>query len=304
MSDRPIAAPGSAAPRVGQPRIGQPRIGLALGGGGARGIAHVMVLEVLDELGIRPSIIAGTSIGALIGSAYAAGMSGARIRAHLVETLGDRFYLIRQIFGARTQPIQRLLNVLPMRSALLEPIALLDLVLPSGLPGDLADLEIPFRAIATDVRAQEAVAFETGDLKQRVAASIAIPMLFAPVAIDGQIYADGGLVNPLPLDALAGHADITIGIDVTGTRDEADVADDQPSVTAMLLHSVTIFQKTIIRAHLKSAPPDVYLDLDVGRFGALQFNRVKEILQAAEPAKDVFRKHLERVLGAPTLPTE
>lgn len=298
MSDKPIAVPGSEVPRSGQPRIG-----LALGGGGARGIAHVMVLEVLDEMGIRPSIIAGTSIGALIGSAYAAGMSGARIRAHLIETLGDRFYLIRQIFGARTQPVQRLLNVLPMRSALLEPTALLDLVLPSGLPGDLADLEIPFRAIATDVRAQEAVAFDAGDLKQRVAASIAIPMLFAPVAIDGQIYADGGLVNPLPLDALNGHADITIGIDVTGTRDEADLT-DQPSVTAMLLHCVTIFQKTIIRAHLKSAPPDVYLDLDVGGFGALQFNRVTEILQAAEPAKDVFRRHLERVLSAPTLPTD
>ena len=65
---------------------GPPRIGLALGGGGARGLAHVLVLEVLDELGIRPSVIAGTSIGALIGSAYAAGMSGARIRAHLIES--------------------------------------------------------------------------------------------------------------------------------------------------------------------------------------------------------------------------
>ena len=128
-------------------------------------------------------------------------------------------------------------------------------------------------------------------------------MLFAPVAIDGRIYADGGLVNPLPLDALAGQADITIGIDVTGTRDEGQLS-DQPSVTAMLLHSVTIFQKTIIRAHLKSAPPDVYLDVDVGRFGALQFNRVKEILQAAEPTKDLFRRQLERVLSAPTLPTE
>ena len=149
--DQPPAVPST---------IASPRIGLALGGGGARGIAHVMVLEVLDEMGIRPSIIAGTSIGALIGSAYAAGMSGARIRAHLIETLGDRFYLIRQIFGARSQPVQRLLNVLPMRSALLDPIALLDLVLPAGLPDNIADLDIPFRAIATDMRLQEAEIFE------------------------------------------------------------------------------------------------------------------------------------------------
>lgn len=280
-----------------------PRIGLALGGGGARGIAHVIVLEVLDEMGIRPSIVAGTSIGALIGSAYAAGMSGARIRAHLIETLGDRFYLIRQIFGARSQPFQRLLNVLPMRSALLDPIALLDLVLPTGMPSDIADLEIPFRAIATDMRLQEAAVFDSGSLKERVAASIAIPVLFAPATIDGAIYADGGLVNPLPLDVIAGESDITIGVDVTGWRDDRHLA-DQPSVTSMLVHSVTIFQKTIIRSQLKSAPPDVYLDLDVGQFGALQFNRVNEILDAAEPTKAVFRRQLERVLSVPTLPTD
>ncbi len=294
IQDRPPAVPST---------IAAPRIGLALGGGGARGIAHVMVFEVLDEMGIRPSIIAGTSIGALIGSAYAAGMSGARIRAHLIETLGDRFYLIRQIFGARSQPVQRLLNVLPMRSALLDPIALLDLVLPAGLPENLADLDIPFRAIATDMRLQEAVVFEDGELKERVAASIAIPVLFAPVTLDGKIYADGGLVNPLPIDVIADKADITIGIDVTGTRDDSQLT-EQPSVTTMLVRSVTIFQKTIIRAQLKSAPPDIYLDLDVGQFGALQFNRVNEILEAAEPAKDVFRRQLERVLSAPTLPTE
>ncbi|MFT5507682.1 MAG: NTE family protein [Hyphomicrobiaceae bacterium] len=277
---------------------GPPRIGLALGGGGARGLAHVLVLEVLDELGIRPSVIAGTSIGALIGSAYAAGMSGARIRAHLIETLGDRFYLIRQIFGARSQPIQKLLNVLPMRSALLDPIALLDLVLPAGMPEDIAECEIPFRAIATDMRSQQAAVFGRGNLKHCVAASIAIPVLFAPVAIDGEVYADGGLVNPLPLDIVAPLCDITIGIDVTGSRDDSEMT-EQPSVTTMLVHSVAIFQKTIIREHLKTAPPDVYLDLDVGQFGALQFNRAREILEAAEPFKNEFRQKLQQVLNVP-----
>lgn len=287
----------------GQTPTVPPRIGLALGGGGARGIAHVLMLEVLDEMGIRPTIIAGTSIGALIGSAYASGMSASRIRAHLTETLGDRFYLIRQIFGARSQPIQKLLNVLPMRSALLDPEALLDLVLPSGMPTDIEKLAIPFRAVATDMQAHEARVFERGALKPRVAASIAIPVLFAPVSIDGCVFADGGLVNPLPLDVIADHADILIGIDVTGERDGNPIT-EQPTVTNMLVHSVAIFQKTIIQQNLKVAPPDVYLDLDVGRFGALQFNRVNEILEAAEPAKDIFRRQLERVLTTPVLPTE
>lgn len=284
-------------------RRSEPRIGLALGGGGARGIAHVLVLEVLDEMGIRPSVIAGTSIGALIGSAYASGMSAAHIRAHLVETLGDRFYLIRQIFGARSQPIQKLLNVLPMRSALLDPEALLDLVLPSGMPANIENLDIPFRAVATDMQLHEAHVFNQGPLKPRVAGSIAIPVLFAPVSIDRKVFADGGLVNPLPLDVIANEADILIGIDVTGERDDNPIT-EQPSVTTMLVHSLAIFQKTIIQHHLKAAPPDVYLDLNVGHFGALQFNRVNEILEAAEPAKDTFRRQLERVLSTPVLPTE
>ncbi len=282
-------------------RRDQPRIGLALGGGGAHGLAHVLILEVLDEMGIKPSIIAGTSIGALIGSAYAAGMSAARIRAHLIETLGDRFYLIRQIFGARSQPLQKLLNVVPLRSALLDPTALLDLVLPAGMPNDIAECEIPFRVVATDMMSHDATVFGRGNLKERVAASIAIPVLFAPVTIDGRVYADGGLVNPLPLDVISELADITIGIDATGERDTSGMTTG-PSVTTMLVHSVAIYQRTIIQAHLKEAPPDVYLDLDVGQFGALQFNRVDEILEAAEAAKTAFRQRLERVLSVPTLP--
>jgi NTE family protein len=281
----------------------KPHIGLALGGGGARGIAHVLILEVLDEMGIRPSIIAGTSIGALIGSAYAAGMSAAHIRAHLTETLGDRFHLIRQIFSARSQPIQKLLSVVPLRSALLDPEALLDLVLPSGMPANIEELEIPFRAIATDMQHHEQTVFDRGNLKQRVAASIAIPVLFSPVTIDRRVYADGGLVNPLPLDVIADHADIIIGIDVTGDRDDNPIG-EHPSVTTMLVHSVAIFQKTIIQQSLKSAPPDVYIDLNVGRFGALQFNRVNEILDAGKPAQTEFRRRLERVLSAPTLITK
>lgn len=272
-----------------------PRIGLALGGGGARGLAHVLILEVFDELGIRPSIIAGTSIGALIGAAYASGMNAHRIRAHLAETLGDRFYLIRQIFGARSQPFQRLFSVVPLRSALLDPIALLDLVLPTGMPSDIADCEIPFRAVATDMHAHRCVIFDRGDLRERVAASIAIPVLFAPVTINGRIHADGGLVNPLPIDAIKDHADILIGIDVTGERTEIHA---KPSVATMLVHSISVFQKTIIQQQLLVTPPDLYLDLEVGRFGALQFNRVQEILEAAEPAKQAFREKLTRLLAA------
>lgn len=272
------------------------RIALALGGGGARGIGHIAILEVFDELGIRPSFIAGTSIGALIGAAYAAGLRATDIRAHFIEALDNRFFLVRQLFGARARPVQRLLNVLPLRSALINPEVLLDLVLPTNLPERIEDFEIPFAAVATDMQQQTETAFATGLVKPAIAASIAIPVLFSPVTIDGRLYADGGLVAPLPIDQLPPDADLTIAIDVTGERDP-DAMTGHPTVTSMLVHSIAIFQKTIIRERLRNAAPDLYLDLDVGTFAALHFHRVHEILEAAEPAKAIFRDRLVRLLA-------
>src|SRR6478735_10953461 len=126
----------------------QPSIGLALGGGGARGIAHILMLEVFDELGIRPKVIAGTSIGSIFGAAYASGMSAALIRAHLEEALSQRFGIARHLLSARSQPVLKILNFLPIRSALLNPESLLELMLPSGLARDFADLQIPLKIMA------------------------------------------------------------------------------------------------------------------------------------------------------------
>ena len=141
--------------QVRKPTATQPSIGLAMGGGGARGIAHLLMLEVFDELGIRPKIIAGTSIGSVFGAAYASGMSAALIRAHLEEALSQRFGIARHILSARSEPALRILNFLPIRSALLDPESLLELMLPSGLARDFADLAIPLRMLATDYYAQD-----------------------------------------------------------------------------------------------------------------------------------------------------
>src|SRR6478736_5956419 len=84
--------------------VGRPTVALALGGGGARGIAHILMLEVFDELGIRPKVIAGTSIGSIFGAAYASGMSAALIRAHVEEALSQRFGIARHLLSARSAP--------------------------------------------------------------------------------------------------------------------------------------------------------------------------------------------------------
>src|SRR6185295_13251554 len=148
-----------------------PSVALALGGGGARGLAHILVLEVLDELGLKPTVIAGTSIGAIFGAAYASGLSARLIRGHTEEVLSQRFGLAQALLAARSEPG---LKLLPVRPSLLSPHLLLDQVRPSKVAQDFAGLSIPFKAVATDFYAQEQVVIDTGDLRSAVAASIAL----------------------------------------------------------------------------------------------------------------------------------
>ncbi len=274
-----------------------PSIGLALGGGGARGLAHILVLEVLEDLGVRPSAIAGTSIGALFGAAYASGLSAAFIRSLAEETLGSRFDLIRQLFAARTPPLQKLLNVIPMRSALLDPEALLELILPRQMAPTFAELEIPTRIVATDLATRDRRVFSEGDLHKAIAASIAIPALFTPVVVDGNPMADGGIVDPLPYGILPDNIDVVIAIDVSGGS-RSVVVDTQPSMVAVLTQSVLILQKTIIQERLQQSRPDVYVEVVLEDFGGLQFHKVREILAAAAPIKDELRAKLHRVLAS------
>lgn len=277
----------------------RPTIGLALGGGGARGLAHILMLEVFDELGIRPAVIAGTSIGAIFGAAYAAGLSAARIRAHTEETLSGRLDLLRQLLGARAAPLGRLFNLLPVRSGVLSPTAVLEALLPGQLPQDFAGLKVPLAVVATDFRAQDAVLIERGPLLPAIAASMALPALFQPVTLDGRLLIDGGLVNPLPFDLIMGRADVIVAVDVSGgPRDEGGVG---PLALGALFASTQIFQRSIVREKLKSVQPDIYVDSTVERFNVLEFHRFKEIMASAGPAKQALKRQLERVLSAETV---
>jgi NTE family protein len=255
---------------------------------------------VLDEMGIRPSVIAGTSIGALMGAIYALGMPGYRIRALTEETLGRRFDLARQLFAARSDPVQKLLKLLPIRSSLLSPVSLLDLLVPEIGERTFADLAIPLKVVATDLGARDAVVISEGSLKTAVAASIAIPLIFSPVDEGGRLLVDGGLVNPLPFELVTGEADVTIAIDVSGGSKES-VLGKRPTAVEVLMQSVQILEKSITRQKLNSLQPDIYIDVDLDQFGALEFWRAKEILDAADPVKEKLRRQLGRVLTASTL---
>ncbi|MGE0627854.1 MAG: patatin-like phospholipase family protein [Hyphomicrobiaceae bacterium] len=277
-----------------------PKIGLALGGGGARGLAHILVLEVFDELGIRPHLIAGTSIGALFGSVYASGMPGFRIRAMAEETLGRRLDLARQLFAARSDPVQKVLRLLPLRSSLLNPETLIDLLIPELSNLSFSDLAIPVKVIATDLPMHETIVLDEGPLKPAVAASIAIPLIFSPVKHQGRLLVDGGLVNPLPYEVAAEDADITVAIDVSGASREAEF-NGRLTAVEVLMQSVQIMQKSITRQKMLHVQPDIYVDVDLDRFGALEFWRAKEILAAAEPVKVSLRRQLRRLLESETV---
>ena len=181
----------------------RPSIALALGGGGARGLAHILMLEVFDELGLKPKIIAGTSIGALFGAAYASGLSAGLIRAHAEQILSQRLDIARLLFAARAEPIMKFLNVLPVRFALLKPEPLLESLLPSRVARDFArsaDSRCAWWQPTFTRRSRWSLPH--GPLRTAIAASMALPAIFTPVVSEGRTLMDGGLVNPLPFDVI------------------------------------------------------------------------------------------------------
>jgi NTE family protein len=293
-----MTTPGQALqPRQPTLPATRPTIALALGGGGARGLAHILMLEAFDELGLKPKVIAGTSIGALFGAAYASGLSARLIKAHTEEVLSQRLGLTRYLLSARSEPVQRFLNILPIRSSLLKPELLLDLMLPSKVARDFAHLAMPLKIVATDFYAQEQIVLDTGDLRSAVAASMALPALFTPVSRDGRVLMDGGLVNPLPFDVLKGDADVTVAIDVSG----ASLGPGnrvQPTAFSALVSSSQILQRSIVREKLKAQQPDIYIDVEVDEFHVLEFHRFKQVMTAAGLAKEQLKRQLERVLAS------
>jgi NTE family protein len=282
---------------------------LALGGGGARGIAHILALEAFDELGIKPARIAGTSAGALFGAAYASGLSAKLIRAHTEEMLGQRFDLVRQLFAARAQPISKILSLVPFRNALLDPAALLDAVLPTGVARTFEALAIPLTTVSCDFYAQLEVLHSHGELRPAVAASMALPVVFAPVMLEGRALVDGGFVNPLPFDVLANAEHITVAIDVSGGAPDdtaaialRDAPRTQPSAVDVMAASSQILQRSIVREKLKRVQPDILIECPVDDFSVIDFHRWREVLIAAEPVKEKLKRQLDRVLSAASLP--
>lgn len=232
QSETTTVAPAAVACGLREPGDTRPRIGLALGGGGARGIAHISVLRKIEELRIPIDCVAGTSMGALVGGLYASGMPVGDMRQLVASTDWKRLFddsLARPERSYRRKQDDRdslvTLGVginekgLRLSPGLLQGERILAMfertTLAVSALDDFDRLPIPYRAVATDLNTGEVVVIGKGSLAMAMRASMSLPGVFQPVEVDGRVLVDGGLANQVPVDVVrAMGADIVIAVDV------------------------------------------------------------------------------------------
>lgn len=275
----------------------KPRVGLALGGGGAKGLAHILMLEVFDQLQIQPYRIAGTSIGAIIGSLYAAGRSGADIRA-----LIERFLVPPDASGRQLFSLPESLRWLDFVDPTLSPGGLLssdDFI--EFLGEQLAvrrfeDLRIPLAVVAADLWSGKPVVLASGELLPAVQASMALPGVFPPVKYRGRELIDGGVANPLPYDVLGDDCDIVVAVDVSGDLERP--LNDKPSFLNVLFHGFHIMTENLVAEKLKRQRPSIYIRPDIANVRVLEFYKAAQVFSETAPAQRQLRTALQRKLAA------
>jgi NTE family protein len=276
--------------------MSDPSIGLALGGGSARGLAHIPMLEVFDELGLKPKVIAGCSIGALVGAAYAGGMSAREIRDRAEMLLSNRIGALRYAFAEkRTNPFD-LLALKGLASLHVKGDTLVGLALPDSLPKLIEDMPTPFKIIATDFDMMEERVIQSGPLRKAVAASIAIPGVILAPQYDGHTYVDGGVTNPVPFDHVREGTDIVVAVDVTGRPRAANGLNRSNMELAVgslliLFHQVAGLRRAI-------TPPDIYIRPAINDFAGGDFFRIKDVIEQAAASKDQLKRELEQRIAA------
>ena len=268
------------------------KIGLALGGGGVRGMAHIAVLEALDELGLRPDIIAGTSMGAIVGALYASGMDGRAIRELVQRHIILKDDKLRDLFdkkGALLKWVQAF-SIEFSRGGFISSDRFLHYLLNEIQKTTFEDLEIPLLVIATDYWTAEEVVFEKGDLLPAIQASMAVPGVFAPVSIDERVLVDGGVVNLVPYDHLLERTDLTIAIDVGRIRTIGE--EPIPSALESVLGTFDIMQTAALTDKMRHRKPDIYVRMEIHDVRMLDFGKVEEVFQQAKPSVEALRKDL------------
>jgi len=290
----------------------KPRIGLALGSGSARGWAHVGVIRALEQAGIRPDLVCGTSVGAMVGAAYAAGQL-------------DSFE--KWLIGMEVKDVLSFMDV-SMSGGVLKGERLMDFFRSNFVDRPIEELDIPFGAVSTALRTGNEVWLREGSTVEAIRASIAIPALFTPVQRDGLILVDGALVNPVPVSlARAMGAEVVIAVDLNTksqghhmTKDSQieeppdnsvgrwtrkiqenmgglasiflSSKDDLPSLHDVIASSIEIMQVRISRSRMAGDPPDVIISPRLAHFGLFEYHRAKEAIEEGRHAVEAALYHL------------
>lgn len=265
---------------------------IALGGGAARGIAHIPVLEALDELGVTPTMIAGTSMGSIIGACYASGISGQDIRAFAVDLLSSRMTTLRRLFPGN--PLSWTSIFANDNSAALAPEALMSAVLPESVPVTFEELNIPMRIVTVDFYAEDQFVIDAGPLHKAIGASSSLPVFLSPVEWDDRVLIDGGFVNPTPFDILDDQPGYIVAVDVTGNGNRA--TGEPPGALDTWIGSSQIALHSLVNERLKRIQPDLLVRPEVSDIASMDFHRVEEILAIAEPAKEQVKRDLGALL--------
>lgn len=271
------------------------KVGLVLSGGGAKGFAHIGVLKVIDSLGIEVDYIAGTSMGAVIGSLYSTGYSGKQLEAFFNSQdfnvlINDEFERSSKTFYERENaekyavslPFENLKISLPSALSRGQNVynLLYQLMLPVKEINDFSQLPIPFFCVATDIETGESIIMDRGSLAESVTASGALPSLFEPVVIDDQILIDGGVTNNFPVEELRARGmDIIIGVDVQDALKDRESLKSAPEILLQINNFRTI------NAMKNKAPlTDIYIKPDITDFSVISFDEGRDIIENGELA--------------------
>lgn len=289
-----------------------PRLGLVLGAGAARGWAHVGVVRALERAGVRPDIVCGTSVGALVGAAYATGEF-------------ERF--CEATAGMRRRDVLSFADM-GFGGGLLKGQKFMTFVGRGFEDRPIEELPIPFAAVATSLENGAEVWLRQGSILNAVRASVAIPGLFTPVQTDDGILVDGALVNPVPVSlARAMGAEVVIAVDLSygivgrnlvvqhadaSETDErgwlrksferlwpANEEPSPPSLLGVVTSSLDVMQVRITRSRMAGEPPDLLVAPRLGHIGLLDFDRAEEAVAEGERAMEAALDSLE-VLGIET----
>jgi len=312
-----LAGPGAAwADDAQEPGVGRPRIGLVLSGGGARGAAHIGVIRTLEQMHVPIDAVAGTSMGAVVGGLYAAGLDGDEIagvfraldwqdllrdrtpRKDLVyrRKQDDRSFLASGGLGIRAddgvvlplgliqgQKITQVLRNATMRVADVQ---------------DFDQLPTPFRGLATDLENGDPVVLRSGDLASVLRASMSAPGVLAPVEIGGRLLVDGGLVDNLPVDlARKMGVDVVIAVDVSFPLARRDGLETPLDVTNQMVAIMVRRGTALSRAMLR--PGDVLVEPELGRMTSIDFAKMSQVLTVGEAAAVKQRSKLEALALPP-----